>query len=84
VSIYDTNPLGHKSSCQKSKWVSLLSSSFLPRHVQQTFCLKGPILSLGLTHFKAKKVLCSRVPGMNTLPDAQENEVAAAQKVCLP
>lgn len=83
MSIYDINVLRHKSSSQKTKWVLLLPSSFLPRHVRWNFCLKGPLLSLVLTHFKAKKVLCSRVVQMSTLTDAQENEVAAPQKISL-
>lgn len=83
MSIYDINLLRHKSSCQRTKRVSLLSSSFLARHVQWNFCLKGPLLSLVLTHFRAQEVLCSRVAHMNTLTDAQENEVAAAHKISL-
>lgn len=37
---YDINLLRHKSSCQKNKGASLLSSFFLPKHMQWGFCLK--------------------------------------------
>lgn len=47
------------------------------------FCLKGPLLSLIFTLHRAQKVLCNRVAWMNTLTDAQENEVAAAPKIRL-